>query len=150
MTYEHKQTAPTHLVFLPFFVIFAIVAWQNGGDAALLFVCLVAMLVFAVVSSSFAYLVVKDDGDQLTLHYGPLPLFRKRTRYRDIESVEPGRSRFIDGWGIHYVPGRGWTYNLWGFDCVELRVKGRRMRIGSDDVSNLVAFLRAKLETLAD
>ena len=78
------------------------------------------------------------------MRFGPLPLFRKRIPYRDIAAVEQGRSRWIDGWGIHFVPGRGWTYNLWGFDCAELRVGGRRLRIGTDDAEGLVSFLRQR------
>ena len=150
MTYEHKQSAPTHLIFLPFFVIVSIVAWQSQGDEAAQTLCVVAAIVFAVVASSFAHLVVKDAGDHLILHYGPLILFRKRIPYRHIQSAAPDRSRLIDGWGIHWVPGRGWTYNLWGFDCVELKVNGKRVRVGSDDVENLVAFLRGKLEAPGD
>ena len=37
------------------------------------------------------------------------------------------------------------TYNLWGFDCVKLEVRNRVIRIGSDDVENLVEFLRGKI-----
>jgi hypothetical protein len=44
------------------------------------------------------------------------------------------------------VPGRGWTYNLWGFDCVRLTFKnGRTVRVGTDDPIGLAAFLQPKL-----
>jgi hypothetical protein len=39
--------------------------------------------------------------------------------------------------------GRGWTYNLWGFDCVEFQYKGRPCRIGTDDVQGLTDWLRS-------
>ena len=57
---------------------------------------------------------------RLALRFGPLPVLRKTFRYADITGVEIGRTSVIDGWGIHYMPGRGWTYNLWGFNCVKL------------------------------
>ena len=76
--------------------------------------------------------------------YGPLPLFRKRIRYADITAVEKSRSNVIDGWGIHYIPGRGWTYNLWGFDCVKLQLDKKVVRVGSNDAENLAAFLKQR------
>jgi hypothetical protein len=74
-----------------------------------------------------------------------LPVFRKRIRYLDITLVQPGHISMIDGWGIHYLPGRGWTYSLWGFDCVKLTLGRKVIRMGSDDVENLVEFLRGKV-----
>ena len=65
-----------------------------------------------------------------------------------VTSIEPGRTSIIDGWGIHYIPGRGTTYNLWGFGCVKLSLGRKAFRIGSDDVDNLVAFLRRKSSQL--
>lgn len=52
----------------------------------------------------------------------------------------------MDGWGIHYILGRGWTYNLWGFGCVKLTLGRKVVRVGSDDVENLVEFLKAKTQ----
>lgn len=52
-----------------------------------------------------------------------------------------GHSYWIEGWGIHYLPGRGETWNLWGFDCVELDVDGRLLHIDSDDPEGLADFL---------
>jgi hypothetical protein len=97
----------------------------------------------------FASMTVQDEGEFLAIRYGPLPVFRRRIRYADVTSVEPGRSSIIDGWGIHWVPGRGWTYNLWGFQCATLTVRGGIVRIGSDDVDNLVGFLHGKIKERA-
>ncbi len=52
----------------------------------------------------------------------------------------------IDGWGIHYILGRGWTYNLWGFGCVKLTLGKKVIRVGTDDVENLAQFLRGKVQ----
>lgn len=93
----------------------------------------------------FGHMTVSDEGEHLAVRYGPLPVFRKRIRYADITEVERGRSSIIDGWGIHWIPWRGTTYNLWGFDCAELVVKGRKLRIGSDDADALVSFLRGRM-----
>ena len=51
----------------------------------------------------------------------------------------------LEGWGIHWTPGRGWTYNIWGYDCVKLSLDRGTIRVGSDDVENLVSFLRERI-----
>ena len=68
-------------------------------------------------------------------------------RHQDIEDPEVGRSRLIDGWGIHWVPGRGWTYNLWGFRCVQIKHLGRTVRIGTDDPGGLHEAIAAALDS---
>jgi len=98
-----------------------------------------------MVALMFKQLTVRDEGECLAIRYGPLPVFRKLIPYSKMESVEQGRSAIVDGWGIHWIPGRGFTYNLWGRDCAILMVEGRVFRIGSDDAEDLVAFLRGKV-----
>jgi hypothetical protein len=75
---------------------------------------------------------------------GPLPVIRKRIRYADITGVEVGRTRIIDGWGVHYMPSRGWTYNIWGFGCVKLTLGRKVIRVGTDDVEGLAEVVREK------
>jgi hypothetical protein len=50
----------------------------------------------------------------------------------------------VEGWGIHFMPGRGWTYNLWGFGCVKLTLGRKVIRVGSDDAEDLAAVIRDK------
>ena len=63
-------------------------------------------------------LTVTDPGDHLRISFGPLPLLGSRIRYPGITRTEPTRSCLIVGWGIHWIPFRGWTFNLWGCECV--------------------------------
>ena len=95
----------------------------------------------------FRELTVSVDTAELSVQYGPIPLFGKRIPLANIAQVEAGRSTWIDGWGIHYVPGRGWTYNLWGFDCVELNLNGKRLRVGTDDRDHLAQALADRIAT---
>jgi hypothetical protein len=81
----------------------------------------------------------------LAIRFGPLPLLRKRFRYSDITGVEVGRTKVIDGWGIHYILGRGWTYNLWGFACVKLTLGRKIVRVGTDDCEGLAKVIREKM-----
>ena len=104
---------------------------------------IVAILVTAALMCGS--LCVRDEGEWLALRYGPLPILRKRIRYAHITAVEPDRTKVIDGWGIHYIIGRGWTYNLWGFGCVKLTLGKKVIRVGTDDVDNLAEFLKGKV-----
>jgi len=39
-------------------------------------------------------------------------------------------------------------YNMWGFDCVKIRLGKKTIRVGTDDVTGLVNFLKTKLPSL--
>ncbi len=140
-SYVHRQTAVLWFACLLPSVILAglaaflpadvstVLRWILGGAAAL----------FVVLALSFVWLETRDSGDALQVCFGPFPSFSLNVRYTDIRTAARGRSALIDGWGIHYIPGRGWTWNLWGRDCVELELKsGRRIRIGTDDPDGLL------------
>ncbi len=144
--YNHTQRAPLGYILGASAVGIAVVgALSNDHPGAVVVVIATAGLVF-LAALCFGRMAVSDAGEHLAIRYGPLRVFRKRIRYADITKVERGRSKFIDGWGIHWIPWRGTTYNLWGFDCAVLRVKGKIVRVGSDDADNLVEFLRGKLD----
>ena len=146
MQYDHTQTAPLYLLLVVVGIGMVVAAWlapqqtmqiilaSSGGLMLLLALC-------------FRQLTVSDEYDRLLISFGPLPLFRKRILYCNIESVERSRTTVFDGWGIHLSPGGGWTWNLWGFDCVDVYFKkGRRLRIGTDDPVGLESFLKQRAD----
>lgn len=145
-TYHHTQRAPLHLLLHAVAVAMLVSAWFSRHEAMWVTVLLA---VFGVLMSALAFafqrLSVSDEGDMLAVEYGPLPLFRKRIAYDQIVAVEPGKSSFVDGWGIHYVPGHGWTYNLWGYDCVKLTLADQRIQVGTDEPEILAEFLQTKI-----
>ena len=103
-------------------------------------------VLIALLAPAFHHLTVEDQGKVLAIRFGPVPLFRRTVRYADVESVEVGRTLFLDGWGIHYSIRGGWVWNLWGRDCVVVHFKnGGKLRIGTDDAENLVDFLEKKI-----
>jgi len=144
-TYNHTQRGPLYLIMLAVAVVILAMAWRLRDDPASVHGLLILAAVFFLVSLMFKRLTIRDEGAHLAVRYGPLPLFRRRIPYSEIASADPDRTSWIDGWGIHWIPGRGYTYNLWGFGCVRLVVRERVIRIGSDDVENLVSFLRKKI-----
>jgi hypothetical protein len=60
-----------------------------------------------------------------------------------------GKSDLLDGWGMHWVPGRGWIWNAMGRDCVELEPPHGRFRVGTNDVAGLTAPLARRVHRRA-
>ncbi|MCA8975932.1 MAG: hypothetical protein KDC98_14515, partial [Planctomycetes bacterium] len=118
--YDHTQRGPLWIILGIGVVAGAVVVPLTEELAARVALCAFTAA-FAFLAACFATLTVRDRGQHLTVRFGPLPLWGTRLRYDAVRQVSAARSRLIDGWGIHWMPGRGWTFNLWGFDCVEVR-----------------------------
>ena len=147
MSYHHTQRGPLYLLLL-------------GAGAAMLvsaamapqwpvhLVLLASGSLMLIGAAAFRRLTVSDEGQFLLVEFGPLPLFRRRIGYAEIERVERSRSRFLDGWGIHLSLSGGWIWHLWGFDCVDVYLRrGKKLRIGTDDSTGLEAFLSKRTGT---
>jgi hypothetical protein len=149
--YDHIQTALIYLLVLLTAVALLVGAISVGRDEpGLTVVLLVSGLPMAITAFSFRHLRIRDEGATLAVRFGPLPLFGTRFAYSDIASVDRDKTTWSDGFGIHWVPRRGWTYNLWGFDCVRLTMRnGRIYRVGTDDSDALYTFLQERLEVTA-
>jgi hypothetical protein len=145
MEYSRTQHGGFHYLLFTLALGAAIAAWANSDEEPLAWILLAMAGVFAITALMFVSLTVRDEGDYLAVRYGVLPILGTRIRYADILAVEPGRTTLFDGWGVHYVPFRGKTFNLWGFGCAKIELGKRTVRIGSDDVDSLVAFLRGRM-----
>ena len=144
MPYDHTQYGYLHwILLLAAGITFVAAPLATEPSTRIILASATGAVVLA--AAMFAWLRVYDEDERLVLRYGPLPAFRKRFRFADITAVQPGRTSVLDGWGIHWIPWRGWTYNLWGFQCVKLSLGGKTVRIGTDDPEGLAAFLEAKL-----
>jgi len=100
-----------------------------------------------VIIGLFATLTVEIRDGLLRFRFG-LGLIRKKLKIAEIESCEVVRNPWYYGWGIH-ATGKGWVYNVSGFEAVEIFMSdGRRLRIGTDEPDLLrKAILTAKMET---
>jgi hypothetical protein len=143
-SYAHTQYGYWHYVFYVVAMVLFFIAWSDRQSPAVYGLSIGAVIVL-LAGGFINQLTVRDRGEYLSLEFGFGPMFRKRFAYADMTSVEPDRSRVIDGWGIHYIIRRGWIYNVWGFDCVKLKLGEKIVRIGTDDVDGLVNFLRTKI-----
>ncbi|MCP4119397.1 MAG: hypothetical protein GY737_29165 [Desulfobacteraceae bacterium] len=147
MGYEHTQRSWLGWILTAAGFCLMIIAMlftdRTVAGATLFMVTLV--LLFA--SLFFSTLTVRDAGDHLSLTFGPVPVFRAYIVYSEISGVDRARSSLLDGWGIHYIPWRGWTYNIWGFKCVRIRMAQGAVRVGTNDQDALVALLEKKIDT---
>lgn len=144
--YCHTQKAPLCLLIYALAVVFLALGWfiQDAPPIPWLFPPI--GLLMLVLAASFHHLTVEDQGDVLSVRFGPIPLFRKTVQYSDIVKVEVGRTLLLDGLGIHMSIRGGWVWNLWGRDCVVVHFRnGGVFRIGTDDAENLAGFLEGKI-----
>lgn len=144
MGYNHTQKGPWKYLGYLIAVMMVPLIWTVSDEPLAVLLSGGVVLLVLILTEGFSRLTIRDDGDRLGVFFGPPAVWHTHIAYRDIESVEPDRSTFLDGWGVHWVPGRGTTYNVWGFDCACVKTAKRTVRIGSDDVPRLVAFLTAK------
>jgi hypothetical protein len=143
--YSHTQKAPTCLILYGTALLFIVLAWIVS-DTPGMFVAGGVGLLIAWLAPAFHHLAVEDQGDGLTIRFGPLPLFHRTVQYADIEKVEVGHTLILDGWGIHYSLRGGWVWNLWGRVCVIVHLKkGGVLRVGTDEAANLARFLEGKI-----
>ena len=140
LPYDHVQRSPLG----PAFALLAAVA---AGLAALrsevqgIFALALVAVVFALVAANFMHLRVRERDEHLDVRFGPLGWMGTKVEYADVREVRVARSTVLDGWGMHWSPRRGWIFNLWGLDCVEVELGKRRLRIGTDDPRGLARHL---------
>lgn len=143
--YYHTQRGPWCILIYALAASALIAACIVRDNFALAIPYLVAAFALDFVAACFHHLTVEDEGDRLKIRFGPLPLFRRSVRYEDIQNVEVSRTRFFDGWGIHYSIRGGWVWNIWGRDCVLIELlRGRKLWLGTDDAEELTQFLKGK------
>lgn len=148
--YRHTQRAPLCLLLYAIGLMFLVLGWFLHNEPAIQSIFPVVGSLILILAASFHYLIVEDEGDRLSVSFGPVQLFRRTIPYANIVSVEIGRTTLLDGWGIHMSFRGGWVWNLWGRDCVVLRLRKGILRVGTDDPDQLVAFLNARLSQPED
>src|SRR5262245_51552745 len=120
-TYRHSQRGPWSFVLLAFAIgLFGSLSFAASEPIAAIILPSVGAL-FLALAMCFNHLTVEDEGDRLSVRFGPLPLAQRRIRYDDIREVELGRTMLLDGFGIHMSVRGGWVWNIWGRECVVIK-----------------------------
>lgn len=145
MNYEHTQRSPLGWILLACGIFVFVFGWTHSEQILFKIISVVITLIIIMLSQCFGTLTVRDEGERLAVRFGPLPIFRTRIPYSEMIDIQPDRSNILDGWGIHYTPGKGTIYNVWGLDCVKIQKKEKFIRIGTDDKDALVHFLKTRI-----
>ncbi len=144
--YQHVQNSPSWVVGLASLFAIAIFSLtitlvQSEQGSAWLF-----LIVIALVSAFYLTIL---SATRLTTRVTPVAIElawrlgwpTKRIDRASIVEATAHRNTWIAGWGIRKVT-RGWMWNVWGYDAVELELhSGRVFRIGTDDQAGLLAAI---------
>ena len=137
MPYRHTQVGTVIIIALlgTAFVALLALALAPSPYPPILF----AVLGFVGVTLALFYsLTVEIQDSTLTCRFG-VGLIRRQIPLSDVDQVRAVLNPWYVGWGIRWIPGRYWVWNVSGFRAVELVMKdGRRFRIGTDEPEALV------------
>ena len=130
--YDHIQKGVLPPILMTLVVICLGIAFFTKHTPPYMIIFIAAAIACVVLSLVFGHLAVRDEGDCLSVHFGPAPLFRKFIPYSEITAVEKDHSHFLSRWGIHLTR-KGWLWNIGGFDCVRIETGAKSTLIGTDD-----------------
>ena len=149
-TYQHTQRGPWSFVLLAVVasnLTLAVRLWGNEPAwASWLFLSVALLMTF--MTFCFRSLTTTVSETSLRVHFGPIPLLEKKVLLEEIVSVRPEKSSLLDGWGVHWTPGKGWIYNMWGFDCLAINLGTRHFRVGTNDPDQLCEVLERAISAL--
>ncbi len=89
--YRHTQRAPLCLLVYATAVMFLVLGLVFRNEPVIQWVFLSTGLPMLILAASFHHLTVEDEGDCLSISFGPIILFRLSIKYESIASVEVGR-----------------------------------------------------------
>ncbi|MEX0995020.1 MAG: hypothetical protein WD599_05785, partial [Balneolaceae bacterium] len=96
----------------------------------------------AFLLANFCSLTLRIDEKKLSWHFG-IGLLNFSIPLEEIQRATPVRIGFMDGFGIRFRPGRGWLYNVSGFQAVDItRINGTSLQVGTDEPEVLTDTLR--------
>jgi len=88
--YSHTQKVQLCLLIYALAVVFLALGWFVQDAPSIQWLFSPIGLLMLVLAASFHHLSVMDQGDDLAIRFGPVPLFRRNVPYADIETVEVG------------------------------------------------------------
>jgi hypothetical protein len=137
-TYQHTQFGKA--IFWPL-VTSAALLCIVAAISPVMRLALVVAVPLALVAWMFFRMTVTIDDARVRASFGPGFIY-KQVPLSEIESCEPVRIKWWEGWGIH-LSRFGWLYNVSGWDAVAVRLRnGRRFAIGTDQPEELAAAIR--------
>lgn len=140
MPYHHTQTGKVILVVLGIAIVLMMITYLTIEPARPIVAPTIGLLL--VLRFLFASLTVEINNANVVCYFGP-GLIRRKIALTDIRKVEAVRNPWIVGWGIRWMPGQYWLWNVSGYDAVELTLtNGSKFRIGTDEPEALVRAIQ--------
>jgi hypothetical protein len=144
--YRHRQSSSGLIGIFLLMTLAMVVVASMVPDAAARAIVASTLAVAVALGALFSSLTTVVTDTEFIFHFS-FGFWRKRIPLADIRRAEAVRTTFWDGSGIHLTR-RGWLYNVWGLDAVEIeRTNGTRLRVGSDDARRLADAITAQLTT---
>ena len=142
--YDHVQKGVLQPILLAVAVLCLAGFLLTEGPPPHRVIILALAVACGALSFAFSWLAVRDEGERLSVRFGPLPLFRTSIAYSSIVAVEKTRSHPVSGWGIHYTR-KGTLWNIAGRDCVRIETGQKSLLVGTDEPERLAEFLEGKM-----
>lgn len=134
--YQHAQPGTSTRWLLTIGIVLAGGGLLFSASQALPLLSLV-LAILVVGLALFHNLTVAVSTEWVTWRFG-LGLIHKRIAIGRIQRARIIKTRWYHGWGIHHT-GRGWLYNVSGFDAIELHLQdGQIVQIGTDEPQQLL------------
>ncbi|MFZ5518965.1 MAG: hypothetical protein ACOY90_20200 [Candidatus Zhuqueibacterota bacterium] len=143
MEYEHRQTA--FVIIVPITILCMIAVAILPAYNALQHPTLTVVIAFLVAMALFYDLKVKISHNTILCSFG-IGLIQRRIPISEIAEAKTVQNPWYAGWGIRWLPGQYWMWNVSGLQAVELIFKdGRRFRIGTDEPEKLASAIQMNL-----
>ena len=149
--YTHRQTGWPMLcaALLPFLILAARASVRPEPWLDLRSMLAPLLIGFSVLALCFSRLTTVVTDRYFAFRFG-IGLVRRAIPLDRIRDVTVGRSRWYEGWGVHWTR-RGMLYNVGGFAVVAIELEGgRRLRVGSDDAVRLRGAIARAVERARD
>lgn len=141
MEYQHTQTGYRAIILIGglLFTVVVLVSASDDSEGAV-FAVGALFLLLGLLGIVFGRLTVTVGSGSVRTAFGwGWP--HRSVEIRNIAAIRPVRNQWYYGWGIRRIP-RGWMYNVWGLDAVELELhSGGIFRIGTDQPEELLEAL---------
>lgn len=146
MTYRHTQVGTVVIGAVAVMALITVLVLVPAAGSVSLPVLAVLAITGAVLVT-FSSLTVEIEKDTLACRFG-VGLIRRSIPLSEIDHVRAVVNPWFVGWGIRWIPGSSWVWNVSGFQAVELTMKNkRRFRIGTDEPEALVQAIERSKNT---
>jgi hypothetical protein len=136
MEYRHTQIGVIIVAALVVAIVLVLAPFLSARTFHPILTAILTILVAAL--ALFYSLSVEIKDSTLTCRFGA-GLIRKRIPLSEIHQARAVRNPWFAGWGIRWMPGQYWLWNVSGLRAVELILKdGKRFRLGTDEPESLV------------